>query len=462
MRGKALTAVAALALVVGATTALAYSDGAPVTGTAVAVADGPDNQTDPHASGSLVSYTDDSGGFSRIRYRDLATGATGSAAAEAGAYDLLSDVSGSRIVFLRATSPTATIMDSYNIYLIDTATGSTRALDFKPAAERSNPAIGGDTVVWEDTMSGQRELYVHDLATGMTAPLATGADSFGGDVSPAGDVVVWLTQTAAGTEAREARRAGGIWTTKVVAPADGVFTGIGTDGSIVAYVRGGDIRWQPVGGGPERTVVLAGDDYAPSVAGGSIVFEHEAGSNGSNPDVLLYDTATDVLRSVASTPSSETLSDVASRRDGSLLITWAQPSAARDLDVRALVTPAKDGDGDGVPDVDDNCATVANPGQADANGNGVGDACERDAATRIADLVDQTLVALDRPVLAPTLKARLQAAVTAYLAGNTAGACAALRLYEWAVQAAPASAFTPAEKASLISESQAIRRDLGC
>lgn len=35
-----------------------------------------------------------------------------------------------------------------------------------------------------------------------------------------------------------------------------------------------------------------------------------------------------------------------------------------------------DGDGDGIPDVSDNCPTVANPNQLDANGNGIGDACE--------------------------------------------------------------------------------------
>jgi hypothetical protein len=36
-----------------------------------------------------------------------------------------------------------------------------------------------------------------------------------------------------------------------------------------------------------------------------------------------------------------------------------------------------DMDADGVPDVQDNCPNVPNPDQADANRNGIGDACER-------------------------------------------------------------------------------------
>ena len=58
-----------------------------------------------------------------------------------------------------------------------------------------------------------------------------------------------------------------------------------------------------------------------------------------------------------------------------------------------LVAPAPDIDGDGVVNVDDNCVTVANPSQADADGDGAGDAC--DATPRGADLDADGVGSLD-------------------------------------------------------------------
>jgi Thrombospondin type 3 repeat len=43
---------------------------------------------------------------------------------------------------------------------------------------------------------------------------------------------------------------------------------------------------------------------------------------------------------------------------------------------RFIAPPPPDGDGDGVPDAQDNCPKVSNPDQKDSNGNGIGDACE--------------------------------------------------------------------------------------
>ena len=41
-----------------------------------------------------------------------------------------------------------------------------------------------------------------------------------------------------------------------------------------------------------------------------------------------------------------------------------------------LVSPAPDGDGDGIADMSDNCAGTSNASQADSDGDGVGDACD--------------------------------------------------------------------------------------
>jgi len=42
----------------------------------------------------------------------------------------------------------------------------------------------------------------------------------------------------------------------------------------------------------------------------------------------------------------------------------------------SLYPPNVDHDQDNIPDTTDNCPTVFNPGQEDANHNGIGDACE--------------------------------------------------------------------------------------
>ena len=414
------TLVAALLLGGTAGEASAYVDGGPIAGTPVTVADGPPVETDPQVSGSLVSYTVADADLSiRIHYRDLASGATGIVPGQTGAFDLLSDVSGSLIAFTRVDS-----LEASNINVYDVATGATRALAFSSVGEAANPAIGGDTVVWEDTSSGQRELRVHDLAAGTTSSLAAGGNVFTGAVSPAGDVVVWTALAGAGAEVWEARRVAGSWVARRVAAVDGPYWGVSTDGAVVAYVRGGEIRWQPVGGGVESTVALPGTDQGPSVSGGAIVFEH---SDGAQSDILLYDTATDILRSVTSTPArSETLSDVSARPDGSLLIAWAGPNSAGNFDIQALVTPPKD------------------------------------PVARIADLIDHTLVAVDLPTLTPLLKSRLQAALRALVVGNRPLACSSLAAYRLAVAFAPATVLTPAEKTALTAEAKAIERQLGC
>jgi len=51
-------------------------------------------------------------------------------------------------------------------------------------------------------------------------------------------------------------------------------------------------------------------------------------------------------------------------------------------------TAAPDSDGDGVPDATDNCKDEANPGQEDADSNGVGDACQDSDGDGVTDAKD--------------------------------------------------------------------------
>jgi hypothetical protein len=60
---------------------------------------------------------------------------------------------------------------------------------------------------------------------------------------------------------------------------------------------------------------------------------------------------------------------------GGLVVIEPEP---QDPVIEPATDPVPDGDGDGVPDSQDNCLDVPNPDQADANGEGYGDACDAD------------------------------------------------------------------------------------
>jgi carbonic anhydrase/acetyltransferase-like protein (isoleucine patch superfamily) len=81
---------------------------------------------------------------------------------------------------------------------------------------------------------------------------------------------------------------------------------------------------------------------------------------------------------------------VAMAPGGTLLAVWQGPSGADTADIhgrRLLPTPSnRDGDGDGVLDGLDNCPTVPNPDQADAQNDGFGDACISPDVVLPADL----------------------------------------------------------------------------
>jgi hypothetical protein len=96
-----------------------------------------------------------------------------------------------------------------------------------------------------------------------------------------------------------------------------------TDGVNIVYDSGGDIWYQPVGGGPETQLALPGLERDPSISGGIIAFE-SAPSAGETSDVFIYEIASNRLFRVTDTPLlDETLNDVTVLPNGDVRAVWA-------------------------------------------------------------------------------------------------------------------------------------------
>ncbi len=303
--------------------------GPALTGTTSVVNNGPGDQTDPHVSCDSVAYTSDVAGSSQIRYHDVRVN-TDNAVPNNGAFDSLSDVNGTRIVFTR------TIPGQSSIYLFDTATPAVSPVELSPllGSERRAAALGGNTVAWQDFTFGSTildsEIVVYDIPSHAALRLTTDAllDRTPA-VSPDGNVVAFAKCDTSGTtcDIYTSVKSGGVFSApQQLTGALGDDTLPDTNGTVVVYgsSRGGgqDIYFQPVNGGTESQLVLPGDDVNPNVAGSLVAFEHlEPGA--LNRDLLLYDMATQTAYRLTNTPAlDETLNDISVCADGLVRVVY--------------------------------------------------------------------------------------------------------------------------------------------
>jgi hypothetical protein len=298
--------------------------------------------------------------------------------------DRLSDVSGSRIVYTAAESVDSarSIVRLYNITdgstqdlmgeagivldvriegdivawiqdtsvrFIDLSSGSLQTLIVSDADAKTAVDVGSRFIVWGEFDDDLRSnIVAYDLAVGLLVDV-TSSTAAKRALATFGDWIVWEQFDAGG--------ASSIWAQRVGHASEPAF-------QIAAAAAPAVVG-------------------SPSIDGGLITYESNAGGNF---DVYVYRLLDGSTYQITGASQDERLSNVF----GSLVaFVDIAPVAPFELNVAiAALTfvpgnpcsdEGGDTDGDGICDDVDNCPLVANPDQANGDGDGVGDACDQPA-----------------------------------------------------------------------------------
>jgi hypothetical protein len=281
------------------------------------------DQYDPHVSGAWAVYTDDIA----LRYHDFATGTDAEIPRGDSARDLLSEISGSKIVFSRVFTGSRTAM------MIFDPTGTVAPVEIAPSpgTSRIGSAIGGNTVAYIDFgLQASGELVIHDLATSLSVRI-TNDTAFDQNpaVAPGGDVVTWehCASSLSLCDIWQAVKSGTFWTVSATAGSPDPDGNPDSNGSLIVYnslrSANADILWRPVSGGAEVQLQMSGFEGNPNIAGDFIAFESRT-TLFENTDIYVYDRVNNWLYQITSTPLvTEQLNDIAVLPDGRIRMVWA-------------------------------------------------------------------------------------------------------------------------------------------
>jgi len=348
--------------------------------------------------------------------------------------DTQPDVNGSRIAFTEQTAvgPSIAVYDVLTLFRTDI-----------PGAARSNPAIGGDLVAFEDRSyfpaPNQSELGVYDLGT-QTDIRLTNDLLFDKNpaVSPTGNAVVWeKCQTDGfGCNVYSAiQTSPGVFTTRLLT-AKGENRSPDTNGQIAVYIsdRTGenDIYFQPLAGGAETQIAIPGDQRGLSISGNLLSFESQP-EGQTEYDVFVYDLNTATLYQVTNTPVDETEGRIAFC-NGVGRIVYVSPGV--DWDVYSFTFQ--------LPSTPPPPPPPPSP------------------ADQINDLIALVQSFQLSPPVESGLVSKLQEALAAVNASNTAGACSAMTSFISKVQSQSNKKIDPGQKSQLITSANQIKTNLGC
>jgi Tol biopolymer transport system component len=318
----AISAVASLFVAIAAF-GLTPASGGLAGGTTITINNGLGDQTDPHVNGNLAVYTN-SNGSSQIRYYDFVTTNDNPVpAGSAGSNDILSDVFGNLIAFTRVSGGTTAM-------LFDVSTNTVSEVPHGPSPAQFSPVLGGNKVAFIDLNSGNGDIIVFDLSTSSLVNVSLSPESDDNpSLSPSGTAVVWERCVGSNCDILRSVQSGGTWGTAEVVSATPWNEGNpDTDGTWVVYdsnrpsATGGDIYFQPLSGGPETQLQIAGEQRNPSISNGVIAFESDPGSGSA--DIFVYVIATNVLLQVTNSPTiNDTLNDVTVLGNGDVRAVWS-------------------------------------------------------------------------------------------------------------------------------------------
>ena len=305
----------------------------------IVVGNGPGDQTDPHVSGNLVSYTnfiyDGFNPVSSIHYFDLVTRTDAEVPNpnDGNVFDFLQDISGTTITFTRVTNSGA------SIYSFDTSTPGTPPAPVAPAANatRSQSTVGAQAIAWQEG-NYPANIAAYNRITGTTTLLSNNSPGNSDNQSPAaspdGTVIVWQSCNSA-CIIWKATLANGTWNAQqIVSQVGGNQTHADSDGTIIAYaaaylVNGTTVThvvWQPVGGGTEQVLNYQGETINPGVSEGVIAFD-SAPTPGSAHGIAVYDVVNNVVYNVTADIGAQpgadlALDDISVTPDGQVRVVW--------------------------------------------------------------------------------------------------------------------------------------------